>query len=297
MATGFYDFAHDDEIIELLPLEDESTGDLWQGPAPEETPEEPPLAASPDDRPDAGSSSAAKSSMTPVLRIAPLLYPFRGTALVALLLLIAFPVATTFFGIFGIGVFFLAALFASAVTAMVIFEIIRQTAAGGDTLRGTPDPLDLAPRSMELLATYVLGLIPMILATGATFLLMEAAKGIAGDFGSALVSPLIFAIDLLCLGLWLMALGATAIYDDWSFAVRADLHLKAVWKCKTAGLAFIVRNVVVLAVMGLTIAVAGPFKPLLMLASPFYLILANAHFVGLLFRENESTLTAIYLAE
>lgn len=170
----------------------------------------------------------------------------------------------------------------------LILHIIRQTAAGDDVMPDWPDWGNLLTRLVEGLATLALAVPPALLSAGAWWLVPDEPGTL-----HLLFLPLVAAVSLLSYCLWQIALGATAVYDDWSFALRVDLHLRAIAKCWDSILRLFVLRVFLLGAVILALAsFAAP--PILLIATPF-LTLSSAHFIGLTFRERKEAMDIVYL--
>ena len=96
----------------------------------------------------------------------------------------------------------------------------------------------------------------------------------------------------------LVALGASAIYDDLTAAFRIDLHLQAM-RVFGRNLFFLVAFLMALYLLGgaaFLVALQVPiFANLLGLAVNTYCLFLGGHLVGLLFRRHESEIVAVYM--
>ncbi len=113
---------------------------------------------------------------------------------------------------------------------------------------------------------------------------------------AVLIYPLLLAV-------WMIALGATAVYDDMSISLRVDLHFRALGTCWKSVLGIFVR-LFVFALLAAAVSVAfapDPSSPsnLVVTALPaiviqVYVALDVAHMIGLTFRRHGRALAAIY---
>jgi hypothetical protein len=280
-------------IVEPAPSKVEEEGDVYQGDVYQGDSARP---ANPYARPDAGRTRGDAKSASLISSIT---YPLRGSALVTWILLSLGPIVMILTLITGCIPIVIGILLAFA-SAGVQFEIIRQTADGSDTMRGSPDLFDVMSRLREILATWLVGLVPMLALSVASSLLSSVHES-AGAVGAVVAGTLFLPVVLICLFIWQIALGSTAVYGFWSFTVRVDLHLIALVKCWKAALVFMFRVFLLALVGGVTLLILSSVPVVRVAAfvvavfSPIYIFLASAHFIGLFFRENQEALEQVYL--
>jgi hypothetical protein len=184
--------------------------------------------------------------------------------------------------------------------ALFVIEIARGTAAGADELPDWPevDLFRMIGALLRLAAALAVSLLPAAaLAALGGCALADLEAGSAKAACLALV-----ALGLVpSTALWLLAFGATAVYESpWLF-FRLDLHARAaaavagdlaVATAINGGLAAIVP----LAWFALALAVPVTFVAAATAgALSLYAVLLSAHLAGVIFRRNPEALERIYL--
>ncbi|MEM9556191.1 MAG: hypothetical protein AAGC60_18175 [Acidobacteriota bacterium] len=251
----------------------------------------PSWAASPPQSPaEAGTETYQDSEPVSLLRA--ITYPLRGTAGLAMI-----PLGIVL--LLGLGC--LGLLILPLFTAL-LFEVVRQTLAGGDTLRGLPELSAIGARLGEFFAYLAIGFVPSVVASAASSLLPAVFESESVALAVVAV-PLVLAVNLVCFLLWNLALGALVTFGQWSLLFRYDLHFKALVRVVPAATDYLVRVGALLVFVLLTAmlipvldALPGmtPFAFALLVAIPVYLLFAGAYFIGLLFRENAEELSRVY---
>lgn len=212
-------------------------------------------------------------------------FPLRGFALIALVILTILPVIPIFGG-----------LISMIVLPTMIFEVIRETTRGSDRLSQSPQFGGFFGHVGEILCVFAAGIIPSILFS----VVGLAIAGVELTEEHPLIGiAWVLAISCLCICLWLMTLGAIAIYERWTLAFRPDLHIRAFLMCGRPALVFMLQLFLlgVLVVLAGRVAFAASAAMGLLaalMAAPF-VMLASVHFVGLLYRQRREALNWVYL--
>ena len=227
----------------------------------------------------------------------PLVYPFRGlggyvywsyVALMVILLAIGMvPGAGCAAAMVQLLVFF--------TLPGLLFAVVRTSARGETELPDWPDWSDFGERVLEWFGTILAFVVSMVPAIAAVLLLgCGAEEFLQGETrcGLALGGGL-----LLGAAIWIPAFGAVAeTFSPW-WALRIDLHVRALVEVgvdawKTFGLLVVLMTARVL--VGAILAPIPLLGGILQIAISMYALLVGAHFIGLLFRRNAYTLDRIY---
>ncbi len=217
--------------------------------------------------------------------VASFFYPLRGFALIALIILTIVPLIPI-----------IGALISMVVLPTMIFEVIRETARGGDRLSQSPQFGGFFRHVGEILCVFAAGIVPSIL--------FNVLGLLVAGVGLTEVHPLLgvawaLLIGCVCICLWLMTAGAIAIYERWTLAFRPDLHIRAFLMSGRPALIFLLQ----LFLLGVLVLLAGQAAfaasaatgfLVAFMAAPF-LMLASVHFVGLLYRQRRENLNWVYL--
>ncbi|MEJ2086002.1 MAG: hypothetical protein P8Y44_10035, partial [Acidobacteriota bacterium] len=222
-----------------------------------------------------------------------LLYPFRGLggyvywSYVALLAIGTLPFLGCIVFVFQIVIFL--------TLPGLLFSIVRTSASGETELPDWPDWFDAGERFFEwfgAILAFLVGLAPAIVAVMLVGCGAEEFVAGAPRCSLALGGGLIVGAAL-----WIPAFGAVAVtFSPW-WALRIDLHVRALSEVgadawKTFGLlAGLLAARLLLAMILGPIPVLGT---LVDIAIGAYTLFVGAHLIGLMFRRNTATLDSIY---
>lgn len=222
-----------------------------------------------------------------------LLYPFRGLggyvywSYVALLVIGTLPFLGCIVFIFQIIIFF--------TLPGLLFSIVRTSAKGETELPDWPDWSDFGERFFEWFGAMLAFLVALLPAIAAVLLLRCGAEEfIAGvpRCSLALGGGLIVGAAL-----WIPAFGAVAVtFSPW-WALRIDLHARALLEVGADAWKTFVLLAALMAARLLASLILAPV-PLLgsvvQIAIGAYTLFLGAHLIGLLFRRHADTLDSVY---
>lgn len=222
-----------------------------------------------------------------------LLYPFRGLggyvywSYVALMVIGGLPVIGCFVFVFQILIFL--------TLPGLLFSIVRTSAEGQTELPDWPDWTDFGERFFEWFGAILAFLVALVPAVVAVLILRCDAQEFLD--GVARCSLALGGGLILGAAIWIPAFGAVAVtFSPW-WALRIDLHIKALlavggdaWK--VFGLLAALMTARVLISMSLSqIPILGS---IIEIAIGAYTLFLGAHLIGILFRRHAETLEIIY---
>ena len=222
-----------------------------------------------------------------------LLYPFRGLggyvywSYVALLAIGTLPFLGCIVLVFQIIIFL--------TLPGLLFSIVRTSAAGETELPDWPDWSDLGERFFEwfgAVLAFLVALAPAIVAVGLIGCGAEEFVAGAPRCSLALGGGLIVGAAL-----WIPAFGAVAVtFSPW-WALRIDLHIRALsavgadaWKTYGLLVALLIARLLLAMISG-PIPILGN---LIDIAIGAYTLFVGAHLIGVMFRRHAAILDAIY---
>lgn len=222
-----------------------------------------------------------------------LLYPFRGLggyvywSYVALLLIGTLPFLGCIVFIFQIIIFF--------TLPGLLFAIVRTSAKGDTELPDWPDWSDYGERFFEWFGAMLAFFVALLPAIAAVMLLRCGAEEFIA--GTARCSLALGGGLIVGAALWIPAFGAVAVtFSPW-WALRVDLHARALLEVgndawKTFALLALLMAARLLA--SLILAPVPLVGNVVQIAIGAYTLFVGAHLIGLLFRRHADTLDAIY---
>lgn len=187
------------------------------------------------------------------------------------------------------------------VLAQFLFAIAYSTAKGENELPDWPD-FDFWTALGRVILAFVVGLFSLLPAMALLAATDCTPSSILLGGGSLASCTLALAVGLFVgVGLWLLAFGATAVFDTpWLF-FRADLHFKAALVAPADLFVATLLNGGLMALSPVLFVVVGTMVPVPILNSlmaqavSLYALFLSAHFAGVYFRRNLDELERVYL--
>ena len=222
-----------------------------------------------------------------------LLYPFRGLggyvywSYVALLVIGGLPVLGCIVFVFQIIIFL--------TLPGLLFAIVRTSADGETELPDWPDWTDFGERFFEWFGAILAFLVSMVPAIAAVLILGCGAEEFIQ--GAARCSLGLAAGLIVGAAIWIPAFGAVAVtFSPW-WALRIDLHVRALLAAgpeawKIFGLLAVLMTARVLVTM--ILAPVPILGSIVQIAIGAYTLFLGAHLIGILFRRHANTLDSIY---
>jgi hypothetical protein len=177
----------------------------------------------------------------------------------------------------------------------LLFSIVRTSAEGQTELPDWPDWTEFGERFFEWFGAILAFLVALAPAVAAVLILRCDVQEFVD--GAARCSLALGGGLILGAAIWIPALGAVAVtFSPW-WALRIDLHVKALLEVgsdawKVFGLLAALMTARVLVSMGLSqIPILGF---IIEIAIGAYTLFLGAHLIGILFRRHAATLEKIY---
>ncbi len=222
-----------------------------------------------------------------------LLYPFRGLggyvywSYVALLVIGRIP-------IIGCIVFVVQILILLTLPGL-LFSIVRSSAEGETELPDWPEWMDFGERFFEWFGAILAFLVALVPAVAAVLILRCDAQEFLD--GVARCSLALGGGLILGAAIWIPAFGAVAVtFSPW-WALRIDLHIKALlevgsdaWKVFGLLATLVTARVLV----SMTFSQIPVLGSIIEIAIGAYTLFLGAHLIGILFRRHADTLETIY---